>query len=92
MGPQGEEELMKLMIIVIHLFYLENTCLYIGNIDKRIDGEQLTQIFAKFGTLEYCYLVYEPSSSDRNSKEIKISRGYGFAKYVKIDDLMKAKT
>ncbi len=68
MRPQEEEDLMKLMIIVIHLFYIENTCLYIGNIDKRIDGEQLTQIFAKYGALEYCYLVYEPSSSDRNAK------------------------
>ncbi len=68
MRPQEEEDLMKLMIIVIHLIDLENTCLYIGNIDKRIDGEQLTQIFAKYGALEYCYLVYEPSSSDRNAK------------------------
>jgi len=43
--------------------------------------------------LEYCYIVYEPSStSDRGSKkEQKISRGYGFAKFVKYDDLIKAK-
>ena len=49
-------------------FYVDLTCLYVGNIDKRVDSNQLTDIFRKYGDLEYCYLVYEPTSSDRNSK------------------------
>lgn len=68
------------------------TCLYVGNIDKRVDSNQLTDIFRKYGDLQYCYLVYEPTSSDRNSKEVKVSRGYGFVKFIKYEDLTKAKT
>jgi RNA recognition motif-containing protein len=59
------------------------TCLYVGNIDKKVDSNQLTDVFRKYGDLEYCYLVYEPTSTDRNSKEVKVSRGYGFVKFVK---------
>ena len=64
-------------------YMLGLTCLYVGNIDKKVDSNQLTDVFRKYGDLEYCYLVYEPTSTDRNSKEVKVSRGYGFVKFVK---------
>lgn len=64
--------------------YLD-TCLYIGNIDKRLSQEKLNSVFAEYGELDYCYIVYEPYSAyERSSKnEPKQSRGYGFAKYKK---------
>lgn len=72
------------------VFFLNSkveSCLYIGNIDKRFTEDKLRELFKKYGELEYCYIVYEPFSSvDGSSKEIKISRGYGFAKFVKMED------
>ena len=68
-----------------------DTCLYIGNIDKKVDGEQLTDIFKKYGELDYCYIIYEPSSSDRATKEAKISRGYGFVRFKFMEDTIRAK-
>ena len=30
---------------------MTDTCLYVGNIDKKIDGETLTEHFKKYGEL-----------------------------------------
>ena len=42
------------------------SCLYIGNIDKRLSEEKLKEKFLLYEGLEYCFIVYEPNStSDR---------------------------
>lgn len=41
--------------------------------------------------MEYCYIVYEPGSGT-NSQQAKISRGYGFAKYLNNSDAQTAKS
>ncbi|CAM5999703.1 unnamed protein product [Sphagnum balticum] len=70
----------------------KGTCLYIGNIDRRVTQEKLEALFAEYGQLDYCYIVYEPHSvSERGGKpEVKQSRGYGFAKYRGIEEARKA--
>lgn len=65
------------------------SCLYIGNIDKKVNDDKLKEHFEKYGELEYCYIVYEPTSSHHS--DLKVSRGYGFAKFKNPDDTIKAK-
>lgn len=71
-----------------------DSCLYIGNIDKRLSQEKLYDAFAEYGELEYCYIVYEPYTNTDRSKpaEPKQSRGYGFAKYKNSEDAVRARS
>lgn len=71
---------------VIHFDYID-TCLYIGNIDKRLSEDRLRSAFEVHGELEYCFIVYEPHSGlDASRGQPKQSRGYGFAKYKNPED------
>jgi RNA recognition motif-containing protein len=67
------------------------TCLYIGNIDKRLTEDQLRDAFEAHGEIDYCFIVYEPHSGPGSAREPKQSRGYGFAKYKNDGEAERAK-
>lgn len=52
--------IIKKLIIKVKSIIIEDSCLYIGNIDKKVTEDKLKDIFAKYGELDYCYIVYEP--------------------------------
>lgn len=66
---------------VFFLVMMLDTCLFIGNLDKRCTEDKLQEICKGFGPFEYCYIVFEPTSHYDRNRETKISRGYGFVKY-----------
>lgn len=73
------------------MLYLLDTCLYIGNLDKRCPEDKLKDICEKYGPFDYCYIVFEPTSHHDRHRDTKISRGYGFVKYKNEADAIKAK-
>lgn len=73
----GAKKKVKVKLFVI----LQDTCLYIGNLDKRCPEDKLKDICKEFGPFEYCYIVFEPTSHHDRNRDTKISRGYAFVKY-----------
>lgn len=57
------------------------TKLYVGNIPKGVDNIKLWKHFARFGALDYTYIIKKP---DRNS------RGFGFIIYEERDSFERA--
>lgn len=67
--------------VSVFFYVILDTCLYIGNLDKKCSEDKLKDICKGFGPFEYCYIVFEPTSHHDRNRDTKISRGYGFVKY-----------
>ena len=63
-----------------------NSTLYVGRFSNTLTDEELKGAFEVYGEVEAARVVYQPSFDDAP----KVSRGYGFVKFSKEEDALKA--
>ncbi|CAD8090496.1 unnamed protein product [Paramecium primaurelia] len=69
-----------------HYQHLEKLCLHVSNLSKRVTDAELKEAFEKFGQIEYATVCMEPRSKGPG----KVSRGFGFIKFVKKESVQIA--